>query len=175
MQEQPTFKEIYDLHVDLVYNLGLSYLQNKEDAEEVSQDVFLKVHDKLNEFKGKASLKTWIYRITVNKCLDFIKAKKAKKRSVFFFLKPKEEHLEDHSAFVDFNHPGVQLEDKEALKKLFVHINQLPEKQKTALLLKSVDELPQKEIAEIMKVSVKAVESLLSRAKGNLKKSRLRE
>lgn len=171
MGEQLTFKEIYDLYVDLVFNLGLSYLQNKEDAEEITQDVFLKVYDKIDDFKGEAKLKTWIYRITVNHCLDFIKAKKAKKRSVFFFLKPKEEYLENHSAFVEFNHPGVLLEDKEAVKKLFAQINQLPDKQKTALLLKSVEGLPQKEIGEVMNLSLKAIESLLSRAKANLKKS----
>ena len=67
---------IYNEHSKMVYNLCLGYLHSIEDAEEVTQDVFIKVYHSISEFKNKSSLKTWIYRITINKCLDFIKAKK---------------------------------------------------------------------------------------------------
>lgn len=162
------FHSIYAEYAALVYNACLNYLQNAQDAEEVTQDVFLKVHAKMDGFKAEAELKTWIYRIAINQCLDFLRAKKRQKR--FGFLLSIGTAVEENSAaFAAFNHPGVQLEDKEGIAHIFACINQLPERQKTALLLKSMEHLSQKEIAEVMALSEKAVESLLSRAKANLK------
>lgn len=167
MPESPSFKEIYASYGDQVYNLCLNYLQNEEDAEEVTQDVFVKVHTQIHKFKGKSSLKTWIYRISINLCLDLLKARKRKKRFGINIpiLPSKAEVLPGN-----FRHPGVLLEEQEAVEGIFRAINQLPEKQKTALVLKSLEGQSQKEIAAIMEISVKAVESLLSRAKANLKK-----
>ena len=81
-----TFDEIYFEHQKMVFNLALQYVQNIEDAEEITQDVFVKVHNKFNSFKNQSSLKTWIYRISINQSLDFIKAKKAQKRSFFHYF-----------------------------------------------------------------------------------------
>jgi len=170
MSKQPSLQELYDLHSNMVYNLSLNYLQNASDAEEVTQDVFVKVHQKIDSFKGNSTIKTWIYRITVNKCLDFIKAKKRKKR--FGFHIPIIWGQDDNvvAGASDFNHPGVLMEDKEALERVFGKINELPHNQKTAILLKSVEGMSQKEIAAVLEISVKAVESLLSRGKVSLKK-----
>jgi RNA polymerase sigma factor (sigma-70 family) len=71
----------------------------------------------------------------------------------------------------EMNHPGIELEQKEAVEKILKAIDQLPAQQKTAVLLKRIEGLSQKEVAEIMKCSEKAVESLLSRAKKSLKLS----
>ncbi len=163
------FLEVYESHQNLVFNLCLNYLQNKQEAEEVVQDIFVKIHAKLPYFESKSSVKTWIYRISINQCLDVLRAKKRQKRFAFLshFFNEKNELVYDPP---DFNHPGVQLEDQEALEHLFKKINGLPEKQRTALILKYLDDLPQREIAEIMSISQKAVESLLQRAKQNLEK-----
>lgn len=162
------FDTIYKEHSTMVYNLGLSYVQNIEDAEEITQDVFVKVYEKYESFNHNSSIKTWIYRITINSCLDYIKAKKRVKR--FGFLSSIfSESNKDASGLINFNHPGVQLEDKEATEELFLQINSLPIKQKTALILKSIDGLSQKEVAEVMQVSEKSVESLLSRSRKALK------
>ena len=147
------------------YNLALQYLQNNEDAEEVVQDVFLSVHRHLDLFKQQSSYSTWIYRITINKCLDRIKRAKRAKRIQFIeslFISSEFSHA--HTG-IDFNHPGVLLEQKEQLQKVFFAINQLKENQKTALILHKIEKLPQAEIAQIMNVSPKAVESLIQRAK----------
>tara|TARA_R110001592_G_scaffold357763_1_gene661504 strand:+ start:15 stop:548 length:534 start_codon:yes stop_codon:yes gene_type:complete len=166
MNSNQSIEEIYKEHNGLVYNLCLNYLQNIEDAEEVTQDVFLTIFKKQEGFKSNSSLKTWVYRITVNQCLDFLKAKKRKKR--FGFLIPIYDNSESYS-YSNFEHPGVLLENQEATEGLLKLINELPENQKTAIILKVIDELSQKEIAEVMGLSIKAVESLLSRAKNNLK------
>ena len=161
-----SIEQIYKEYIGLVYNLCLNYLQNTEDAEEVSQDVFVKIFQKHKTFNNKSSLKTWIYRITVNQCLDFLKAKKSKKR--FGFVIPIYDNSDSFS-YSDFKHPGILLENKEATEYILKLINELPPNQKTALLLKAIDDLSQKEISAIMNISEKAVESLLSRAKSNLK------
>lgn len=163
------FLDIYEKHQHLVFNLCLNYLQNKHDAEEAAQDVFVKIHQKMVNFREAASIRTWIYRITVNHCLDVQRARKRQKR--FGILRSFfDENNEKRTDPPDFDHPGVLLEDRESLQILFGKINQLPENQRTALLLKHLDDLPQREIAEIMQISEKAVESLLMRAKSNLNK-----
>lgn len=162
----PDFYEIYESHQKMVFNLCLNYLQNRQDAEEATQDVFVKIHQKMTSFEAKSTLKTWVYRIAINHCLDVLRAKKRQKRFSFFtnIFSKEAENL------AQFDHPGVQLEDREALGILFKKINQLPDNQRTALVLRHLDDLPQREISEIMGISEKAVESLLQRAKLNLKK-----
>lgn len=158
------FTQLYQNFKDLVYNLALQYVQNVEDAEEITQDVFLKVHQKLHDFKSQSNVKTWIYRITVNTSLDHIKKKRRKKR---WGLKVE---LNTDEWVTNFDHPGVILENKEATATIFFHINQLPNQQKTALILTKIEGLSQAEAAEIMKISTKAVESIIQRAKKNLNK-----
>jgi RNA polymerase sigma-70 factor (ECF subfamily) len=69
----------------MVYNLALQYTQNTEDAEEITQDVFVKISQKMDGFKNESSLKTWIYRIAINTSLDFLKHKNSKKDSFSVF------------------------------------------------------------------------------------------
>ena len=161
------FEKLYNQYSVLVYNLALNYLQNIEDAEEITQDVFIQINNSLDKFQEKSSLKTWIYRITINKCLDYIKHKNSQKR--FFIFGKKSQHESEISNVSHFEHPGIILENKEKSKLLFEIINELGENQKTAFLLSKVDGLSNPEIAEIMKLSISSVESLVFRAKSILK------
>jgi RNA polymerase sigma-70 factor (ECF subfamily) len=83
-QTRPDFISLYNDYGKLVYNVALNYVQNIEDAEEITQDVFVKLHESLHRFNEKSSVKTWIYKITVNQSLDFIKHKNSKKRFFIF-------------------------------------------------------------------------------------------
>jgi len=161
-----TFDEIYFEHHKMVFNLALHYAQNIEDAE-ITQDVFLKVFDNLHTFKKQSSLKTWVYRITINQSLDFIKGKKAQKSN---FLSSIFSINDSNFKFQpsNFNHPGIELEQKEACQKIFEAINQLSDNQKTALILLKIEDKSQAETAEIMNLNIKALESLFQRAKNNL-------
>ncbi len=154
----------------MVYNLALNYVQNIEDAEEITQDVFVTVYQSLSSFQNNASISTWMYRITINKCLDFIKAKQRKKRFAFLTSLFYDNTNDLKFNPPEHNHPGVLLEDKEELEELFKKINELPDNQKTALILQKIDKMTQVEVAEIMNISPKAVESLIQRAKTNLLK-----
>lgn len=165
----PSFQEIYDTYKNKVFNTVISYLQNQEDAEEVTQDVFIEVHRSINTFEGKSSLSTWIYRISINKSLDFIKSKNRKKRFAFISSLFNDAGDLKHDS-PDFYHPGIQLEQKENSAILFKAIHALPENQKTAFILSKVEGLSYNEISEVMKMSVSSIESLLFRAKQNLQK-----
>ena len=161
------FEKLYNQYSILVYNLALNYLQNIEDAEEITQDVFIQINNSLSKFQEKSSLKTWIYRITINKCLDFIKHKNSQKR--FFIFGKKSQNEFEIENVSNFEHPGILMENKEKSKLLFEIINELGENQKTAFLLSKVDGLSNPEISEIMKLSISSVESLIFRAKSTLK------
>lgn len=162
-----TFTEIYHAHKRAVLNLALHYTHNVQDAEEVMQDVFLKVHDKLPQFRGQSSVKTWVYRIAINQCLDFLKAKRAQKRWALLSAL-RLDHEDAPIEVPHFEHPGVVLEQREAMERVFRCIHQLPENQKTVIILLKIEQQTQAETAEIMQTSVKAVESLFQRAKKNL-------
>jgi RNA polymerase sigma-70 factor (ECF subfamily) len=163
------FRQLYELFKGKVYNTCLSYLQHSNDAEEATQDVFVEVHHSSATYKGTASVSTWIYRIAVNKCLDRIRYNNRQKR--FAILSSLFNH--DTGALIhdppNFDHPGIKLENKEKAKVLFQAIWQLPENQKTAFILRQLEGLSQREIAEIMQMGEKAVESLIQRAKANLR------
>ena len=154
----------------MVYNVVLSFLQNTEDAEDITQEVFIEVYRSINKFKGNSSISTWIYRISVNKSLDFLRKKKRKKRfGIISSLFTNEDKNKEIIQIAHFEHPGVLIEQKENAKLLFRLIDDLKDKQKTAFILFHIEDLNQKQIAEIMGISSKAVELLIRRAKIKLK------
>ena len=101
------FKELYALFSNKVYATALHYLQNIPDAEEVTQNVFLSIFNNASSFKGNSSVSTWIYRISVNASLNFLKSQK--RRTLLFFDDYKKE-------MPDFDHPGIIEENKEKIK-----------------------------------------------------------
>lgn len=170
MFDSNSFNTLYEQHKNMVYNLCLKYLQNTEDAEDVTQVVFVIIFNSLHTFKGESKISTWIYRIAVTRSLEFIRSKKRKKRFAFFQTVFTNEKGEVKTEALHFHHPGVQLENKERAAILFAAIDNLPENQKTAFILCKLEDLSYAEIAEVMKVSNSSVESLLFRAKQNLQK-----
>ena len=152
-----------------MYNTALNILQNEQDAEEITQDVFVEAYNKAHTFKGESQVSTWLYRITTNKCIDHIRSKKRKKRFALLtqLFHDSGEPISDAS---DFVHPGVVAENKEKAAVLYKAIEQLPETQKVAFLLSETGGLNYGEISEILGTSVSSIESLLFRARKNLRK-----
>lgn len=165
---QSAFRELVDSFKDRVFNTSLGLLHNTEDAEDISQEVFIEVFNSIKAFRGDSSLATWIYRITVTKSLDFIRKKKRKKRFAFFtsLFTEKGEYTKEPA---DFFHPGVEAENTELAAALFKAIEKLPQNQKIAFTLNKLEDLGYKEISEVMGLSISSVESLLFRARSNLK------
>ena len=168
-KSQKAYGKLLDDFQHKVFSTCISFVPNKEDAEDIAQEVFVEVFHSIDKFKEASSLSTWIYRITTNKCLEFIRRKNTKKR--FAFLQSifgNEIPLNKTPYFTEMNHPGIQMENKEVNEILFKAINKLPETQKVAFTLSKIDGLSYEEIGDVMEKSLSSVESLIFRAKKNL-------
>ena len=168
--DQSSFKLLVEHFQKKIYNTCLNLLQNIEDAEDVTQEVFVSVYQSIHRFKGESKLYTWVYRIAITKSLEYIRMKNRKKRFAFFQNLFSNEDGSIKNEPKHFYHPGVQLENKERAAILFSAIDKLPENQKTAFIFSKLEDLSYAEISEVMKLSVSSVESLLFRAKQNLQK-----
>jgi RNA polymerase sigma factor (sigma-70 family) len=167
--DESAFRQLVDAYEGMVYNTVLGIVQNEADADDVTQDVFIQVYQSVHSFKGDAKFSTWLYRIAVSKSLDHLKRKKRKKRFAFVqgLFGSAGEVITDPP---DFNHPGIVLENKERAGELFRALEQIPENQRIAFTLHKLEGTSYQEVAVIMDTSLYAVESLMGRAKSNLKK-----
>lgn len=167
--DESAFKELVDEYQHMVYNTALGIVQQADDADDITQEVFIQVYQSVSSFKGDSKFSTWLYRITLGKALDLVKKKKRKKR--FGFVQSLFGHeAEEQTHAVEFDHPGVQLEKKEKANELFKALRQIPDNQRIAFTLHKLEGQTYQEVAEIMNTSLYAVESLMGRAKVNLKK-----
>ena len=167
--DQQAFKIVVDQYQASVYNTVLSIVQNEEDAEDITQEVFVQVYQSVSSFKGEARFSTWLYRISISKALDHEKKRKRKKRFAFMLsLFSEKDETQYHP--IEFNHPGIMLDNKEKAGELFKALKKIPNNQRIAFTLNKIEGLNNQEIAAIMNTTFYAVESLLARAKANLKK-----
>ena len=163
------YEKLLDDFQQKVFSNCISFVPNKEDAEDIAQEVFIEVFNSIHSFKGDSKLSTWIYRISTNKCLEFIRKKNTKKRFGFMqSLLGNDIPINRSSYFTEFNHPGIQLENKEKNEILFAAINRLPEAQRIVYTLNKIDDMSYQEVSEITQKSISSIESLLFRAKKNL-------
>lgn len=167
--DERAFREIVEASQGLVYNTALGIVQNEEDAEDVAQEVFVQLYESIGGFKGASKLTTWLYRITISKAMDHLRRKKRKKRFAYIqsLFGANDELVHDPA---DFVHPGVHFDNKERAKMLFRALDKLPPKQKLAYNLNRLEGLSYQEISEVMELSVPSIESLLHRARKNLRK-----
>jgi RNA polymerase sigma-70 factor (ECF subfamily) len=167
--DEAAFKAIVETWQDMVYNTALGIVQQPEDAEDIAQETFAQVYQSIRSFKGESKLSTWLYRITISKAMDHLRRAKRKKRFAFVrSLFGEEADADLHPP--DFNHPGVVLDNKESAAALFKAIAKLPDNQRIAFTLHKVEGLSHQDIGSVMNATVSSVESLLHRAKTNLRK-----
>ena len=163
------YSQLLDDYQQKVFGTCVSFIPNKEDAEDVAQEVFIEVFRSISKFKEQSKLSTWIYKTAANKCLEFIRKKNAKKRFAFMqSIFGNEIPLDQTHYFTEINHPGIILENKEAAIIIFKAINTLPENQKLIFTLAKIDGKSYQEIIEITGKSLSSVESILFRAKKSL-------
>jgi len=155
------FEKIVEKYKKLILNVAFRYLKEKSQAEDAAQEVFVKIYNSAENYKPKAKLSTWIYRIAVNHCFNIIRDTKKHKtvsiNSVNEIPNSKEAG------------PQASMEQTEMGDTIKNAVNALPKRQQTAVILSKYEKLAYKEIAAIMNISVSAVDSLLQRAKENLK------
>ncbi len=152
----------------LVFSTCLSFLNHRQDAEDIAQDVFIYAFKSINTFRGEALLSTWLYKLSMNKSLDFIRAKKRQKRGSGLLRQMDNEAMSRLNVSIP-NQPNSELEDEEKKQVLHAAVDRLPERQKRAIILSRFEGLSQEQVAEVMETSVSSVESLLVRGKKKLK------
>ena len=171
--EKSVFTELVQIYQDKVMASCMRMLGNKDDAEDAAQEIFIKVYDALPRFDPRAKFSTWLYRITMNHCLNVLRGRRVRK----VFSIHKKENIETDEIITakrqmnQKNQPDENLERKEREKLIWQAIDTLPQNQKVAVVLSKFGGLSYKEVAEVMENSVSAVESLLFRAKNKLYKS----
>ncbi|NLN31078.1 MAG: sigma-70 family RNA polymerase sigma factor [Bacteroidales bacterium] len=162
--DRDSFRILVERYQQLVFRTCMGFMHNREDAEDLTQDIFIQVYRSLSRFRGESAFSTWLYRIAVNASLNRLRRSPVK--MIFEAL--------DRSAIsvpaINEDDPEKILISREHAAWLRRAVNSLPGNQRTALILSQYEDLSQKEIAEIMMKSEGAVESLLFRAKRNLRK-----
>lgn len=168
-RDEPAFRHLVDTYKSKVYATVYNMLQDRDDAEDSAQEVFIQVYESISSFKGQSSLSTWIYRIAVRKALDKLRRRKTRRKLQQFlpWWMPKD----DDKCTPD---DTIPLESKERIAMLHKAMETLPEKQKIALTLIKIQGISYNETCKIMELGIKAIESLVSRGKDNLEK-RLKE
>jgi RNA polymerase sigma-70 factor, ECF subfamily len=162
------YAQIIDSYQEKILNLCYAFTHNRQDAEDVTQEVFIEVFQSIYRFRGEAKLGTWINRIAVNRSLDLLRKKKRKKRmaqmrSMLSFHDFTEEPIASAEAS-----PEYTFEQQERAHLLAQAVNALAENQRIAITLSNYRGYDNSEIAELMGLSVSAVVSLIHRAKKNL-------
>ncbi len=152
-----------------IYNLCIRYLHDKEAAYDVAQEVCLKIWTKLNTFKRESKLSTWIYRVTINECLDYIKKNnKTQPFSMDDKEDESEERLRDKTEI--WNDLSANVELKEMQQVINMAIDELKDEYKSLIILRDIEGRSYEEIAEIENVPLGTIKSRLSRARNKLKK-----
>lgn len=162
--DQRAFKDLVDDYKVIVVNTCYAFVHDKEEAEDLAQEVFIQVYESLDKFRGECKLSTWLYRIAVNKAINY-------KKSVRYRMK--RIRLEGDSSISIASKDDLaqeKIEKEEIISHLHQAIKNLPKRQRIALVLNKYEERPYKEVAEIMGISLASVESLLFRAKSYLEK-----
>ncbi len=143
-----------------VFGVALRMLRNRSEAEEIAQEVFLRVHGAVEDFRGEAKLSTWLYAITSRLCLNRLASGERR------VAREGHETLERLTADVD---PAAQLERGELEAALQRAITELPEERRIVVVLRDLEGLPYDEIAEVLDLPVNTVRSRLHRARLDLK------
>jgi len=171
-RDRQAFQYLVDKYQKQVVKTAYYFTGNMEDAEDLSQDIFLEIIDSAASFRHSAALSTWIYRITVNRSLNQVK--RNKRREIFqrmgqMFTGSDGGKVSGFTA-TDQGMPHEQTENRMLLRKA---VGGLPENQRIAFVLNKYEELSYKEISEVMNLSLSSVESLIHRARLNLQKQLL--
>ncbi len=164
--DQAAFKELFDTYHKSVFRLCLRMLRNSQEAEDMTQDVFLKVFLQIKKFRGESSISTWLYRIAVNLCLNHLRRKKYARFLSLDFLAEKGKQPAQQPE----KEPLARLTQEEKKALVWNAVDSLPKNQRVAVILNHYMDFSYDEIAETMELSAASVRSLLFRGKKSLQK-----
>ncbi|WP_026893778.1 sigma-70 family RNA polymerase sigma factor [Clostridiisalibacter paucivorans] len=168
------FEKLIEKHEKRAYNIALKMLKNPDDAMDVSQEALIKVYRYIKGFNEKSSFSTWLYRIVVNTCIDYLRKNKERHYSLDNPINTSEGEIKREVAD-DTSSPEKELE--KTLNKELIHssINKLEDIHKTVIILRDIEGFSYEEIAKILDCSLGTVKSRIKRGRDNLKQIIVKE
>lgn len=166
--DQDAFAQLVQTHQKPVYNLCLRMVSNPSDAEDLAQEAFVKAWRGLRFYKHEAAFSTWLYRLTSNVCIDFLR--KQKRQNTISLTDEDEQELEIPDAEPM---PEELLLHREKQQAVAAAMSRLEEEYRLALTLRVVDDLTYEQIAEVLDIKVGTVKSRIARARERLRKNLL--
>jgi RNA polymerase sigma factor (sigma-70 family) len=159
--DEHSFELLVGRYQQAVFNTIYRYTGSSEDVQDLAQEIFLKVWRNAGKFKGKSKFSTWLYRITANHCINY--RRKNRRRHISL------DELTASGKMPESLKVQPDWEQERRVRLVQKAVDELPERQRLALILAQFEGRSYKEIAEIMKVSLSSVESLIFRARSALR------
>lgn len=170
MGNNDAFERLIIDHEKKVYNISYQILKNEEDAKDASQEAFIKVYKSIGKFNMQSSFSTWLYRITVNTCYDFIKKRKSKKEMANVTVSDEDkEYIIYNEKVVNYDGVEENIIKKEEVKALYNAIDELKIDYKTLIVLRDIQGFSYKEIEDMTSLKQGTIKSRISRARNKLK------
>jgi RNA polymerase sigma-70 factor, ECF subfamily len=164
---EAAFEELVRRHQQRVFALVSGILRRQEDVEDIAQQVFLKVYLSLRKFDQRAAFSTWLYKITVNECWDYLRKKKV--RPLVYESDLSEEQVSRLDGIVSAERVSIGPNERAEVKDLLEHmLDKLPEQDRQLLILKEVEGFSVQELAKILDLNVNTVKVRLFRARGRI-------
>jgi RNA polymerase sigma-70 factor (ECF subfamily) len=164
------FRILVERYQKMIFRTCMGFIHNSDDAEDLTQEVFIQAYKSLSKFRQESSFSTWLYRIAVNASLNKVRRNSGNfiTRHIGEFFRSDEVKVPDKVAAFEENPESIMIQDEH---RAWVQkaLDSLPENQRTVIVLSKYDDLSQKEIANIMNTTEGAVEALIQRAKANLR------
>lgn len=169
--EEPAFREIVERYQGKVFSIIHGILRNRNDAEDIAQQVFTKIYFSLSKFDFRSALVTWIYKITVNECYDYLRKQKVRKLTYESDMSEDDLRRIDNVEDVGRN-PAADIDNSTALKEIVVRLlDKLSEEERQLLVLKEVEGYPVEELARMVAMNENTVKVKLFRARQKLVKA----
>lgn len=165
--DRNAFRMLVERHYNTVNRLCRSILRSQEDAEDATQEVFLRVYEALGQFAGRGAFGAWLRRLTVNHCLNRRQSAAARASAQSYSL----DLLAETLPASDENDPEETLLRQEERARIQSELEELPPSQRAALGLRLLEGLSYEEIAEILGVPVNSVRSWLHRGRARLREA----
>lgn len=169
--ELPPFESVFDEYKNKIFGLIVRFIRNQEDAEDLTQQVFIRAYKKYDSFRQESDVYTWLYRIAMNLCVDYIRGRKREIETVPVEVNADDSHRSYWENIPDgeLSHQN-RLEQKELMGLIQETIADMKEKYRHVIILREFEGLSYEEIAKTLGISVKVVEIRLYRARNKLKK-----
>lgn len=164
-----SFEQLIHQYQVYVYNIAYRTLGHEEDAKDAAQDALIKVFKNISQYSGDAQFSTWLYRIVVNTCKDYLRKRSSLKETTLEQTSSDGETSLYELPASDMLHPEKQLERKEIQEKIHIALDQLPEANKTVVILRDIHGLSYEDISQIEDCSVGTVKSRINRGRKYLR------